>query len=52
VQREFNRRLKRRFQESGIEIVPSSQVFLMQVPAPVPASDEAAAEAPPRRAAG
>ncbi len=52
VQREFNRRLKRRFQESGIEIVPSSQVFLMQVPAPALASDEASAEAQPRRAAG
>jgi small-conductance mechanosensitive channel len=52
VQREFNRRLKRRFQESGIEIVPSSQVFLMQVPAPALASDDASADALPRRAAG
>ena len=52
VQREFNRRLKRRFQESGIEIVPSSQVFLMQVPTPALASDEASDEAQPRRAAG
>jgi hypothetical protein len=51
VQREFNRRLKRRFQECGIEIVPSSQMFLMQVPAPAPASDDASAEAPQRRAA-
>jgi small-conductance mechanosensitive channel len=52
VQREFNRRLKRRFQEGGIEIVPSSQVFLMQVPAPAPASDDGANNALPRRAAG
>jgi small-conductance mechanosensitive channel len=52
VQREFNRRLKRRFQEGGIEIVPSSQVFLMQVAAPAPASDDGANEALPRRAAG
>jgi moderate conductance mechanosensitive channel len=51
VQREFNRRLKRRFQEGGIEIVPSSQVFLMQVPAPAPASDDGTNEALPRRAA-
>jgi moderate conductance mechanosensitive channel len=49
VQREFNRRMKRRFQESGIEIVPSSQVFLMQVPAP---ADAEASDALPRRAAG
>lgn len=33
VQREFNRRMKRRFQECGIEIASSSQTFLMQVPA-------------------
>jgi small-conductance mechanosensitive channel len=52
VQREFNRRLKRRFQESGIEIVPSSQVFLMQVPAPALPADDGAADALPRRAAG
>ncbi|MBV9460420.1 MAG: hypothetical protein JO141_23325 [Bradyrhizobium sp.] len=48
MQREFNRRLKRRFQESAIEIVPSSQVFLMQVPASALASDDTQ----PRRAAG
>ena len=49
VQREFNRRLKRRFQESGVEIVPSGQVFLMQVPPPAPA--DVSMNAPPRRAA-
>jgi small-conductance mechanosensitive channel len=48
VQREFNRRMKRRFQECGIEIVPSSQVILMQVPAPA----ETDVNAMPRRAAG
>jgi small-conductance mechanosensitive channel len=32
VQREFNRRMKRRFQECGIGIASSSQTFLMQVP--------------------
>ena len=52
VQREFNRRLKRRFQECGIEIVPSSQMFLMQIPAPAPASEDGTDHAPPRRAAG
>ena len=46
VQREFNRRMKRRFQESGVEIAPTSQTILMQVPADV------AANATPRRAAG
>ena len=48
VQREFNRRMKRRFQECGIEIVPASQIVLMQIPAPV----EPSANATPRRAAG
>ena len=48
VQREFNRRMKRRFQECGVEIVPTSQVFLMQVPAPA----EVASNGMPRRAAG
>ena len=48
VQREFNRRMKRRFQEYGIEIVSSSQVFLMQIPMPA----EVAANGTPRRAAG
>jgi len=48
VQREFNRRMKRRFQECGIEIASASQTILMQVAAPV----EIAADAMPRRAAG
>jgi small-conductance mechanosensitive channel len=34
VQREFNRRMKRRFQECGIEIAFSGQTILMQIPAP------------------
>src|SRR5439155_16114505 len=34
VQREFNRRMKRRFQEAGIEIASASQTILMQMPAP------------------
>ena len=35
VQREFNRRMKKRqFQECGIEIAFSSQTILMQIPAP------------------
>jgi small-conductance mechanosensitive channel len=50
VQREFNRRMKRRFQECGVEIAPTAQTILMQVPAPTPA--EVAANATPRRAAG
>src|SRR4030095_8654605 len=47
VQREFNRRMKRRFQECGVEIAPAAQTILMQVPA----SAEIAANAAPRRAA-
>ncbi|MBT1514522.1 mechanosensitive ion channel [Bradyrhizobium sp. SRL28] len=50
VQREFNRRMKRRFQECGVEIAPTAQTILMQVPAPAPA--EVAGNATPRRAAG
>jgi small-conductance mechanosensitive channel len=41
VQREFNRRMKRRFQECGIEIASAGQTIMMQIPAPadvVPAS--------------
>ncbi len=34
VQREFNRRMKRRFQECGIEIASPGQTILMQIPAP------------------
>ena len=47
VQREFNRRMKRRFQESGIEIASASQTILMQIPAQA----ETDAPAMPRRAA-
>jgi moderate conductance mechanosensitive channel len=50
VQREFNRRRKRRFQECGIEIASASQTILMQIPAAAPA--DVASDAVPRRAAG
>ncbi len=49
VQREFNRRMKLRFQENGIEIASNSQTILLQAPLPVEI------ETPPssqRRAAG
>jgi small-conductance mechanosensitive channel len=49
VQREFNRRMKRRFQECGIEIASSGQTILMAIPT---AASDADAEAMPRRAAG
>jgi small-conductance mechanosensitive channel len=48
VQREFNRRMKRRFQECGVEIAPTAQTILMQIPA----AAEMAANSTPRRAAG
>ena len=48
VQREFNRRMKRRFQECGIEIASTGQTILMQLPAPA----DTASDAAPRRAAG
>jgi small-conductance mechanosensitive channel len=48
VQREFNRRMKRRFQEAGIEIASASQTILVHVPAPA----EPDARETPRRAAG
>jgi small-conductance mechanosensitive channel len=48
VQREFNRRMKRRFQECGIEIASTGQTILMQIPAP----PDVASDAVPRRAAG
>ena len=51
VQREFNRRMKRRFQECGIEIVPASQIVLMQIPAPAQAVEPDSTSVP-RRAAG
>ena len=48
VQREFNRRMKRRFQEAGIEMASASQTILLQIPAPADAASNAIA----RRAAG
>jgi moderate conductance mechanosensitive channel len=48
VQREFNRRMKRRFQECGIEIASAAQTILLQVPAPA----DVGSDAVPRRAAG
>ncbi|MBR0697353.1 mechanosensitive ion channel [Bradyrhizobium lablabi] len=48
VQREFNRRMKRRFQENGIEVASASQTILMQIPAPA----EPDSNTMPRRAAG
>jgi moderate conductance mechanosensitive channel len=48
VQREFNRRMKRRFQECGIEIASAGQTILMQIPAPADTAPDLA----PRRAAG
>jgi moderate conductance mechanosensitive channel len=48
VQREFNRRMKRRFQECGIEIAPAGQIILLQIPAPA----DVASNSMPRRAAG
>jgi small-conductance mechanosensitive channel len=48
VQREFNRRMKRRFQECGIEIASAGQTILMQIPAPA----DAALDLKPRWAAG
>jgi small-conductance mechanosensitive channel len=48
VQREFNRRMKRRFQECGVEIASAGQTILMSVLAPV----DLAQDAMPRRAAG
>jgi small-conductance mechanosensitive channel len=50
VQREFNRRMKRRFQECGIEIASAGQTILMQIP--VSGLPDAAPDSMPRRAAG
>jgi small-conductance mechanosensitive channel len=50
VQREFNRRMKRRFQEDGIEIAGGQQTILMQVPTEETADAET--RPAPRRAAG
>jgi len=60
VQREFNRRLKLRFQEEGIEIYNSQQTILVQVPMlqsadaadGVVVDDHADAQPPTRRVAG
>jgi small-conductance mechanosensitive channel len=48
VQREFNRRMKQKFQEAGIEIASTGQTILMQFPQPA----DMAPDAMPRRAAG
>jgi len=48
VQREFNRRMKQRFQDGGIEIASTGQTILMQLPQ----APELAPESMPRRAAG
>ncbi|WP_024517398.1 mechanosensitive ion channel domain-containing protein [Bradyrhizobium sp. Tv2a-2] len=48
VQREFNRRMKRRFQEAGIDMASASQTILMAIPA----SSDSAANTKVRRAAG
>ncbi|MGC2083891.1 MAG: mechanosensitive ion channel domain-containing protein [Bradyrhizobium sp.] len=48
VQREFNRRMKRRFQERGIEIASGGQTILMAIPMAASADD---ADTMPRRAA-
>ncbi len=48
VQREFNRRMKRRFQECGIEIASAGQTIVMQIPAPA----DVASDSMLRRAAG
>jgi moderate conductance mechanosensitive channel len=50
VQREFNRRMKRRFQECGIEIASAGQTILMHIPASAAADD--GSNGMPRRAAG
>lgn len=48
VQREFNRRMKLRFQQHGIEIASPVQTILMQIGPPA----DSAANLTPRRAAG
>lgn len=48
VQREFNRRMKLRFQQHGIEVASPVQTILMQVAPPA----DGAANLTPRRAAG
>ncbi|WGD54587.1 mechanosensitive ion channel [Bradyrhizobium sp. CB1650] len=48
VQREFNRRMKLRFQQAGIEVASPVQTILMQIAPPT----DAATNLTPRRAAG
>ena len=48
VQREFNRRMKLRFQQAGIEIASPVQTILMQIAPPA----DTAASLTPRRAMG
>ncbi|MGY3145684.1 small-conductance mechanosensitive channel [Bradyrhizobium sp. USDA 3397] len=48
VQREFNRRMKLRFQQNGIEVASSGQTILMHIAPPA----DSAANLTPRRAAG
>ncbi|MCK1711095.1 MULTISPECIES: mechanosensitive ion channel domain-containing protein [unclassified Bradyrhizobium] len=48
VQREFNRRMKLRFQQNGIEVASPVQTILMQIAPPA----DGAANTAPRRAAG
>jgi moderate conductance mechanosensitive channel len=47
VQREFNRRMKQRFQQNGIEVASPTQTILMHVAPPA----DSAANLTPRRAA-
>ncbi|WP_314947860.1 mechanosensitive ion channel domain-containing protein [Bradyrhizobium cosmicum] len=48
VQREFNRRMKLRFQQNGIEVASPVQTILMQIAPPADSADNLT----PRRAAG
>jgi small-conductance mechanosensitive channel len=48
VQREFNRRMKLRFQQNGIEVASATQTILMHIAPPA----ESATHLTPRRAAG
>ena len=48
VQREFNRRMKQRFQQNGIEVASATQTILMHVAPPA----DVATNLTPRRAAG
>jgi small-conductance mechanosensitive channel len=52
VQREFNRRMKRRFQESDIEIASPGQTIVLPMPAPAAESAPDTPDTMSRRAAG